>query len=128
MQLNNCIAILKYSYITAIVKQNVVDFQQKIDYSCYMTTEFWNRINSLIKEKKMTQETLSEVAGVKYQTLRNWSARDIFPQAPEAVRIASALGVSVEYLVTGDNPKDHATEKLSDVISHAEEILRIAKG
>lgn len=92
-----------------------------------MTTSFWDRVNSLIKERKMTQESLAEAADVKYQTLRNWSAREIFPQAPEAVRIANALRVSVEFLVTGNEPPNHAAEKLSEVVQHAEEILRIAK-
>lgn len=92
-----------------------------------MPTSFWDRVNALIKERKMTQESLAEVADVKYQTLRNWSAREIFPQAPESVRIASALGVSVEFLVTGAEPQNHAVEKIESVkklLDDAREILK----
>jgi transcriptional regulator with XRE-family HTH domain len=80
-----------------------------------MPTSFWDRVNALIKERKMTQESLAEAADVKYQTLRNWSAREIFPQAPEAFRIASALGTTVEFLVTGAEPANRAAEKLEEI-------------
>lgn len=80
-----------------------------------MPTSFWDRVNALIKERKITQESLAAAADVKYQTLRNWSARDIFPQAPESVRIAAALGVSVEYLVTGAEPENRAAEKIEEI-------------
>ncbi len=73
-----------------------------------MNSEFWQRINSLIKAQKVTQEWVSKTADVKYQTFRNWSARDIIPDAIQAVRIAQALNTTVEYLVTGEtsNPAE----------------------
>lgn len=92
-----------------------------------MTTSFWDRVNALVKERKMTQESLAEAADVKYQTLRNWSAREIFPQAPESVRIATALGVSVEYLVTGEAPKDVSGAKIETarkLLDEAREVLK----
>lgn len=66
-----------------------------------MAVIFWDRVNFFVKKQKTTQEYLAKKAGIKYQTLRNWVSRGIYPQAPEAERIARILGTSVEFLVTG---------------------------
>lgn len=89
---------------------------------------FWKRVNELIKAHGTKQEVVAQQCKVPYQTFKGWISRDRLPDAVQTCAIANTLHTTVEYLVTGENPKDHATEKLSDVISHAEEILRIAKG
>lgn len=63
--------------------------------------KFWERLNALIKERKVTQEWVASQSNIKYQTFRNWSARHIIPDAIQSVAIAKALGTTVEYLVTG---------------------------
>jgi transcriptional regulator with XRE-family HTH domain len=85
-----------------------------------MSTLFWDRVNVLIKKHNITQGYLSQMCDIKYQTLRNWVSRNIFPQAPESVKIAQALGVTVEYLVTGADP---AKPDTSAVIQQAEKLL-----
>ena len=54
---------------------------------------------------------LAEITGISRYTLGNYlSVRKRIPTADAAVKIAQALGVSVEYLVTGE---EHIIEKSS---------------
>jgi transcriptional regulator with XRE-family HTH domain len=62
---------------------------------------FWKRTNELIKRQKTKQEAIAACCGIKYQTFRGWVTRETYPAADETYRIAQALGVSVEFLVTG---------------------------
>lgn len=45
---------------------------------------------------------LAEKVGINYSTIMSYSNKDVIPKADIAVKIAKALNVSVEYLVTGD--------------------------
>jgi DNA-binding XRE family transcriptional regulator len=83
--------------------------------------EFWNRVNELLKTSTYTQETMAETIGVSKNTLYSWIARDIKPRADESVKIAQALGVSVEYLVTGEKPDN--TAPVEQIRSLARQIL-----
>ncbi len=89
---------------------------------------FWTNVKKCIKDQNTTQEWVANTAGVSFRTFQNWMTRKRLPDADESVRIAAALGVSVEFLVTGENPHNFAQEKLSEVASRIEEALRIAKG
>jgi transcriptional regulator with XRE-family HTH domain len=62
---------------------------------------FWKRTNELIKRQKTKQEAIAACCGINYQTFRGWVTRETYPAADETYRIAQALGVSVEFLVTG---------------------------
>lgn len=64
---------------------------------------FWQRVNRLIKEKKIKQETLCSEIGINIGTLRNWICRDVYPRVDEALNIANCLGVSIEYLFGAEN-------------------------
>lgn len=70
-----------------------------MDYS-----EFWDRINRLIKETGRTQPSLSAECGFSERRINNLSAANRSPSVDEAVKIASALGTTVEYLATGSHP------------------------
>ncbi len=67
------------------------------------TTEgFWQRVKELIKSQKTTQEWVANTAGVSFNNFKQQIFHNRMPTADEAVRIAEALGTSVEYLVTGE--------------------------
>ncbi|MDR1399535.1 MAG: helix-turn-helix domain-containing protein [Treponema sp.] len=68
-----------------------------------MALLFWERVNKTIKTRGQKQEWLAEQTGIKYQTLRSWVSKDILPRVDDAVKIAQALEVSVEYLLEGVN-------------------------
>lgn len=86
-----------------------------------MPNQFWNNVNLLIKQQNKTQASVSLECGFNQRRIQNLSSASRFPDADEAVKIAQALGTTVEYLVTGKQPQqDHReTQKL------AAEILRL---
>lgn len=63
---------------------------------------FWDRVNSLIKTKNLTQSSLSTQCGFNPRRLQNLSGGNRLPDCFEAVEIAKVLGTTVEYLVTGE--------------------------
>ena len=52
------------------------------------------------------QKELAAKTGISLKTIENYVKKDSsVPSADKAVLIAQALGVTVEYLITGKNPK-----------------------
>ncbi len=82
---------------------------------------FKENLKSELQYTGMTVRELAEKSGVNKQTIDNYlSTHSSMPSAESAVRIAQALGVSVEYLVTG---KDAASDS---VTRYAPEVRKIA--
>lgn len=69
--------------------------------------DFWDRTKREIKKQHTTQEWVATKAKINIPTFRGWITRRIMPNADQAVAIAEALDVSVEYLVTGHDRKLH---------------------
>lgn len=92
-------------------------------------TEFWIRVNALIKSRKTKQQSVAEVCGISYQTFRGWVTRQSFPDALQVFRIAKSLDTTVEYLMTGSDTSPLAAENatLKDKISRAIEMLSETK-
>ncbi len=65
--------------------------------------DFWKRVRALLAED-LTQTWLAGELQVNPKVLSGWIQRDSEPRASQAQAIADALGVSVEYLVTGKRP------------------------
>jgi transcriptional regulator with XRE-family HTH domain len=67
---------------------------ENMDYDAGM---FWQRFKDFSgKDLPVILKT-----SIKQSTISMWRHRKNFPRADEAVRIAEALGISVEFLVTG---------------------------
>jgi transcriptional regulator with XRE-family HTH domain len=65
---------------------------------------FKENLKSELCYSGMLVKELSEKTGIKKHTLDNYlNTHNALPGAGTAVKIARALGVSVEYLVTGDH-------------------------
>jgi SOS-response transcriptional repressor LexA len=63
---------------------------------------FWNRVKDLLKDKKKTQEWLADEIATPKFTLYGWIKNNTQPPVGTAVKIASVLETSVEYLVEGN--------------------------
>ena len=72
---------------------------------------FKENLKSELSYKGMLVKELAAAAGISKHTLDNYlNVRGYMPSADVAVKIARALGVSVEYLVTGEeNRKDKSS-------------------
>jgi len=67
-----------------------------------------------LEYKGMPVKELANITGIPKQTLDKYLlSRGSMPPADKAVAIARALGVSVEYLVTGKHPKKEQGAKYS---------------
>lgn len=65
---------------------------------------FKDNLRNELQFRGLTVKELSALSGIKKQTLDNYlSTHNSTPSAEAAVKIAQALNVSVEYLVTGKN-------------------------
>jgi len=70
---------------------------------------FKENLKSELGYQDMQVKELADITGISRYTLGNYlSVRERIPTADVAVKIAQALGVSVEYLVTG---KENTIEK-----------------
>lgn len=67
-----------------------------------MTDNFFERVKNLLKDKNTTIKDFLETIEVNYDTYNGLRRYNNLPRADEAMKIAEALGVSVEYLVTGN--------------------------
>ena len=103
-----------YIYIIAqncnFVKKKVVNLQFFFHDNKNMdiATDFWIRVNALIKANNTKQQIIAEQCDLSYQTFRGWVTRKVFPDAFQSYKIAKALNTSVEYLITG---KENETPK-----------------
>jgi plasmid maintenance system antidote protein VapI len=80
------------------------------------TKDFWIRTNALIKQKGYTQRSLALKCGFTERRIESLSTDSRQPTTDESVKIAQALGVSVEYLVTGEKPDNSASvEKIQSL-------------
>jgi len=88
-------------------------------------SDFHTRLNDFVARSNMTLDELSVKSGVSTKTIQNWTrnASPTMPRIDQGVKVAQALGVSVEYLVSGKDPGGLsekglkialASEKLSD--------------
>ena len=62
---------------------------------------FWNKVKEELEFKLMSQKELAATTEISYNTIQSWITKDRLPDAADSVKIAKALDVSVEYLVTG---------------------------
>jgi transcriptional regulator with XRE-family HTH domain len=77
-------------------------------------SEFWKNVNKTLKQQHSNQIELSSKSGIILQTLRGWVSKEILPRVDDAHKIAQALNVTVEYLLTGNQADLSMFELLSD--------------
>jgi transcriptional regulator with XRE-family HTH domain len=88
---------------------------------------FWENVKREIKCQNTTQEWVAKKANISFNTFQGWIAKGLFPRVNEAVRIAAALNVSVEFLITG-SVQDHGealagiSREITEMYSHLERI------
>ena len=89
---------------------------------------FWERTKKLLRAHKITQKKFSAYIGIKYATLKSWLYFSRLPDVYTACDIADALGVSVNFLVRGDDTKavENREHRILKRKSAAAEIKKMA--
>lgn len=83
-----------------------------------------NRIRELRTAKKLSQVELARLLGVTKQSVSNWENDNIQPSIEMLTRIADALCVSTDHLLSRDDKKYIEVTDLSDeVIQHIQQII-----
>jgi SOS-response transcriptional repressor LexA len=68
--------------------------------------DFSERLEMLIKAKNTSQKAIAEYLGIRRPTISDWKGLGTIPGADTAARLAKYLGTTVEYLITGNPPRD----------------------
>ena len=63
---------------------------------------FWRRVDELRGDRTLFD--ISEELSIPYSTIRNQRAQNRYPKRNEIERIANALGVTSDFLITGYSP------------------------
>lgn len=63
-----------------------------------------DRIDALLAQRNETRNNLRDL-GILHQTISQWSTKNRMPRADDLHKIADYLGVSMEYLLTGEVKK-----------------------
>ena len=97
--------ILEFAIIIRTIK-NEIDFFGTIYKNnkrglSMDTKNFSERLKALRKQAGYSQESLSEVLGLSFMTVRRWETGKVTPRMDEIKRIAQALNVSEDELLNG---------------------------
>lgn len=66
--------------------------------------DFAQRVRTYRKAKNMTQQELADALGVSNKTVSRWEAEGSYPDPPTLLRLARALGVTVDDLLDDKKP------------------------
>jgi len=69
------------------------------------TEQLWKRVKLQVKSHKITLEKFASYIEIPRSTFFGWMRLKVAPDVFTAYDIATALGVSIEYLITGEDRK-----------------------
>lgn len=85
--------------------------------------DFYERVKNLVKDNtELTLRAFIESLGINYDSYNGQKRYNNLPRADEAVKIAEALNTSVEFLVSGEEPKQSDT-KVNALISEIQSVI-----
>jgi transcriptional regulator with XRE-family HTH domain len=88
--------------------------------------EIVKRIDSVLKQKNLKRQAVADAVGISTQSFTHWSMRGSVLAADTAIKIAQFLDVSVEWLITGQDPNGLSEEDRS-LLSKWHELAAAAK-
>ena len=78
---------------------------------------FWKMVKKEVERQHTSFEWLYVKTQIPKGTFSSWKSRNVIPRADEAFRIAEALKVSVEYLLTGaDKSRKPSNPAVNEII------------
>lgn len=81
------------------------------------------RIFSIMKTKRITQAELAEALGITQPSVGNWKTRGTTPPMEYLPKICEVLGVSWEYLITGEENKNYISPEEIKLLEQYRKIL-----
>ena len=71
-------------------------------YYAIMYSLFWDRVDTERERLNLSRKQLASITGISKNTIETWVARLSVPSGDKCLMIAKALGVTIEYLLTGE--------------------------
>lgn len=107
------------------IHHNVIVVKKSTSIFCYyIFMNFKERLRSEMEYKGISGKELADKAGISYSTFLSYiDARGTLPNVETAVRLAKILGVTVEYLVNGENVKTSASQFQNNELMYADSSL-----
>jgi transcriptional regulator with XRE-family HTH domain len=86
-----------------------------------------DRIQDLRKQKELTQENLAKKVGISLTQMARYETKGIQPPADVLMKLASAFGTTVDYLVNGaTDDKAKAQLKDAELLQQFKEVEQLA--
>lgn len=84
--------------------------------------DFWSNVQPLMDKKGVRQRDFVRITGKSSASVSDWLNKKIIPRADDALKIADLLGVSVRYLVTGQDeegisPRERELLQICSILS-----------
>ena len=76
--------------------------------------DFWKRVEEELEFQGKSKKELAILTDIKEQTLHKAFERGSTPSAETALKIAKALNVSIEFLITGKEPSEASENQRLD--------------
>ena len=119
MQIHSIIVII--FRLQTFVKGNFIQMQTDMSYDGWVNAEFfWKMVKKEVERQRTSFEWLYRKTRIPKGTFSSWKNRNVIPRADEAIRIAQALEVSVEYLLTGTDqpqaPSNQAVREIAETV------------
>ena len=110
-----------YNYIIGVISPivNTKMGQAHLFFSEKTGMEFYDRVKELVKKQNLSLIPFLSSIGINYESYKSAKRQGNILRADDAFRIASALGTTVEYLVTGNSPVSHDYQRLRERILRA---------
>jgi transcriptional regulator with XRE-family HTH domain len=70
---------------------------------------FLARVDECLMKKGKKRPWLAKEANIGLSTINSWFSKDRLPRVDDAFRVASALGVPLHYLITGQRSREAST-------------------
>ena len=86
---------------------------------------FWDRINALVEDAGITYKQLCNDCNLNYPTLKNWRYRHLIPSVEELLSITERLGVSMDYIVTGEEAEAFSEEAI--LVEHDDKLKAVVR-
>lgn len=83
-----------------------------------------DRINEQLNYLGLSRADMCRFTGISESTIRNW-IRGTSPQAEMLFKVARFLNVSLEYLITGENPPPKTEKVIKNYDSDISEIVEL---
>lgn len=81
------------------------------------------RMFSTMKQKRITQEQLANALNTSQSVVAGWKNRGTVPSMEYLPIICEVLGVSWEYLVTGEETEQHFTTEEKNLVEQFRKVL-----